>query len=261
MLIFVVPTLTKTFTDLHVQLPLATRIIAAMSNFMAAHAIIVLIGLVAFSRARSFSHAPKSGAHSSCDVALYLPVIGTLVRETFAARASRTLSSLLASGVPLIGGLEITEEVVGAKQFADVIAEAKERVRKGDTLSGAFAAHENLYPLLMSDMLSVGEETGKMSEMLKQVAIFYENDVEQQTKDLSTIIEPILMLIIGTMVGIFAVSMIQPIYSLVFRHMTHARDAGSRSSKSGLRFSSWDSCSPSWDLSRCPLQDVLKIAK
>ena len=101
-----------------------------------------------------------------------------------------------------------------ADAFAKVIGEAEERVKKGELLSASFAEHTNLYPILMSEMLTVGEETGKVAEMLKQVAEFYEEDVAEKTKDLSTIIEPILMLVIGTLVGIFAVSMIAPIYQL-----------------------------------------------
>jgi type IV pilus assembly protein PilC len=214
MLIFVVPTLTKTFTDLHVQVPLATQIIVAMSDFMANNAVLVLVGLAAIIVGIILFVRSRRGAAILLAGALYLPVIGELVRETFAARASRTLSSLLTSGVPLLSGLAITEEVVGTPQFAAVIGEAKELVRKGEPLSKAFTEHPRLYPLLMSDMLSVGEETGKAAEMLKQVAIFYENDVSQRTKDLSTIIEPVLMLLVGAMVGVFAVAMIAPIYSI-----------------------------------------------
>jgi len=214
MLIFVVPTLTKTFKDLNVKVPLATQIIASMSDFMAANAILVLIGLAAFVFGTILFVRSKPGKAILLRIALYLPIIGELARETFAARAARTLSSLLSSGVPLLNGLAITEEVVGAPQFAVVIAEAKERVRKGEPLSTSFAEHPKLYPLLMSDMLSVGEETGKMSEMLQQVAIFYETDISQRTKDLSTIIEPMLMLLVGAMVGVFAVAMIAPIYSI-----------------------------------------------
>ena len=87
-------------------------------------------------------------------------------------------------------------------------------VKKGEPLSQSFAEHTKLYPILMSDMLAVGEETGKVAEMLKQIAEFYEEDVAQKTKDLSTIIEPVLMIVIGVAVGIFAVAVIQPIYSL-----------------------------------------------
>jgi len=214
MLIYVVPTLTKTFIDLGVQIPLATRVIVAISNFMVAHSILVLAtivllvaGSIAFVRSRVGGSIVLAGA-------LHLPVVGELVRETYAARASRTLSSLLSSGVPILDALSITKDVVRANIFAKVIEEAEARVKKGDLLSVSFSEHAKLYPILMSEMLLVGEETGKVAEMLRQIAEFYEMDVAEKTKDLSTIIEPVLMLLIGAVVGVFAVSMIAPIYSL-----------------------------------------------
>jgi len=214
MLMFVVPTLTSTFTSLGVQIPLATRVIVAVSNFMVAHSIFVLsvivflfAGSITFIRSRIGGSIVLAGA-------LYMPIVGELVRETYAARAARTLSSLLSSGVPILDALSITKEVVHANIFAKVIEEAEERVKKGELLSISFSEHTHLYPILMSEMLLVGEETGKVSEMLKQIAEFYETDVAEKTKDLSTIIEPVLMLLIGAVVGVFAVSMIAPIYSL-----------------------------------------------
>jgi len=214
MLVYVVPTLTSTFTSLGVQVPLATRIIVAMSDFMVAHVGIVFLGLIAFVIGAILFVRSRPGSKLVLGGALHMPVIGELVRETYAARASRTLSSLLSAGVPVLEALAITKEVVHAQVFADVVAEAEEHVRKGELLSTAFSEHSKLYPILMSDMLAVGEETGKVAEMLKQIAEFYEEDVAQRTKDLSTIIEPILMLIIGSVVGVFAVSMIAPIYQL-----------------------------------------------
>lgn len=214
MLIYVVPTLTSTFTSLGVKVPLATRVIVALSNFMLAHVTLVfgilaaaILGTIVFVRSRI-------GGRVVLAFALHLPVIHELVRETYTARAARTLSSLLAAGVPVLDALSITKAVVRAEAFAAVIEEAEAHVRKGEPLSSSFAEHANLYPILMSDMLAVGEETGKVAEMLKQIAEFYEEDVAQKTKDLSTVIEPVLMLLIGTFVGIFAVSMIAPIYQL-----------------------------------------------
>lgn len=214
MLVYVVPTLTSTFTSLGVQVPLATRIIVAMSDFMVAHVGLVFLGLIAFVIGSILFVRSRPGSRLVLGIALHLPVIGELVRETYAARASRTLSSLLSAGVPVLEALAITKEVVHAQVFADVVSEAEEHVRKGELLSTSFSEHSKLYPILMSDMLAVGEETGKVAEMLKQIAQFYEEDVAQKTKDLSTIIEPILMLIIGSVVGVFAVSMIAPIYQL-----------------------------------------------
>jgi type IV pilus assembly protein PilC len=214
MLIYVVPTLTSTFTALGVKVPLATQLIVALSNFLVANAIMVIIGLVALVvGGTSFVHS-RRGSNIVLMLALHLPVISELVRETYTARAARTLSSLLASGVPVLEALAITKEVVQADAFARVIEEAEVLVQKGELLSTAFAKHTTLYPILMSDMLAVGEETGNVTDMLKQVAEYYEADVAEKTKDLSTIIEPVLMLLIGAGVGVFAVAMIAPIYSL-----------------------------------------------
>jgi type IV pilus assembly protein PilC len=214
MLIYVVPTLTSTFTSLGVELPLTTRIIVSVSDFMVANVVLVFIGLMALVVGGLLFVRSKTGSSFVLRIGLHTPVIKEIVRETYAARASRTLSSLLSSGVPVLDALSITKEVVHARVFADVIGEAEERIKKGEPLSASFAENAKLYPILMGDMLSVGEETGKVAEMLKQIAEFYENDVSEKTKDLSTIIEPVLMLFIGVVVGIFAVSMIGPIYSL-----------------------------------------------
>ncbi len=214
MLIYVVPTLASTFTALGVQLPLSTRIILGMSNFMVNNILIVIIGLLAFVGAVYSAVRSNTGNLIFMKIALHLPVIGALMKETYSARAARTMASLLSSGVEMLTTLSIAGEVVGNGTFAAVISDAENRVRKGDPLSAAFAEKPKLYPILFSDMIAVGEETGKVAEMLGQVAEYYENDVEDRTKDLSTIIEPVLMLIIGLAVGVFAISMIGPIYSL-----------------------------------------------
>ncbi|OGG40281.1 hypothetical protein A2118_02255 [Candidatus Kaiserbacteria bacterium GWA2_50_9] len=214
MLIYVVPTLTSTFNQLGVEVPLATRVIVGMSNFMVSNVTVVLAAIIALIVGEVSFVRSRLGSRIIIAIALHLPVIGELVRETYVARTSRTLSSLLSSSVPVLDALSITKEVVHAEVFAAVVGEAEAHVRKGELLSQAFSTHTNLYPILMSDMLTVGEETGKVAEMLRQIADFYEGNVAQKTKDLSTIIEPVLMLFIGAVVGIFAVSMIAPIYSL-----------------------------------------------
>lgn len=214
MLIYVVPTLSNTFKELNVSLPLATRIIINASDYMASHVVIVFIGLGVFFGGIMLFLRSKVGSKIVLAGSLYIPVIGELVRETMSARAARAMASLLTSGVEMLTALSIAEEVVGDNIFGKIVAEAAVRVKKGESLSLAFAEHPKLYPLLVADMIAVGEETGKVSDMLAQVAEYYETDVEDRTKDLSTIIEPILMLVIGVAVGIFALAMITPIYSL-----------------------------------------------
>jgi type IV pilus assembly protein PilC len=214
MLIYVVPTLSNTFKELNVALPTATRVIVGASDFMANNVIMVFVILAVFFGLVFAFIRSKIGARIILAVALRVPVIGELVRETFAARAARSLSSLLSSGVEMLSAIEIAAEVVGDNVFGKVVTEAGTRVKKGETLSVTFSEYTKLYPFFFADMIAVGEETGKVSDMLSQVAEYYEIDVEDRTKDLSTIIEPILMLIIGVAVGIFALAMISPIYSL-----------------------------------------------
>jgi type IV pilus assembly protein PilC len=214
MMVFVVPTLSKTFVDLGVELPIATRIIVGVSDFMVANVFLVFVLLIGFGIGSYFVARTKRGSAAILAVALRLPVIGELVRQTMSARSARTLASLLSSGVEMLTALSITYEVVGDNVFGAVVKEAEERVRKGEPLSAAFNEYPKLVPIFMTDMIMVGEETGKVSEMLLQVAEYYEVDVEDRTKDLSTIIEPVLMLFIGAFVGVFALAMIAPIYSL-----------------------------------------------
>lgn len=214
MMIYVVPTLSNTFKELGVELPTATRAIISTSDFMVDNVALVFILLVAVIGGLFVFLKTRRGSRMLLAVSLHIPVVGELVRETMSARAARSLSSLLTSGVEMLQALSISQEVVGDNQFGEVVGEAGVRVKKGESLGSAFEANARLYPVLVSDMIAVGEETGKVAEMLSQVALYYETDVEEKTKDLSTIIEPVLMLFIGGAVGIFALAMISPIYSL-----------------------------------------------
>ena len=214
MLIFVVPTLTQTFEELGTELPPTTRTIIAISNFLAGHTILSLglfVGVVALF---IYGLRTPTGKRAADWVMLRMPLISGLVVETNAARTMRTLSSLLSAGVDMVLSISITRDVVQNSFYAKVLMEAEQGVVKGNPLAGFFDKYPKLYPPLVAEMVAVGEETGRLSGMLKETAEFYEDSVEQQTKDLSTIIEPFLMLIIGAAVGFFAISMIAPIYSL-----------------------------------------------
>jgi type IV pilus assembly protein PilC len=214
MLIYVVPTLSSTFASFGGQLPLATRVIIAMSDF-ARNNVLAVFGIFAsIIIGGYFFKKSKFGSKTILFLGIHFPGVGLLVQETFAARAARTLSSLLASGVEMLTAIGIAAEVVGDNVFGAVLIEAQEQVKKGEPMSATFQKYSKLYPLLVGEMIAVGEETGKVADMLKQVAQYYENDVDNRTKDLSTIIEPLLMLFIGVFVGVFALAMIAPIYSL-----------------------------------------------
>jgi type IV pilus assembly protein PilC len=148
-------------------------------------------------------------------IIIRLPIVGNMSKELNTARTTRTMSSLLLSGVSITRAIEITGEVVQNIYYKKVLNQAKEAIEKGDPFSKAFEENPNLYPVMMTEMVQVGEETGKLSDMLLQVASFYEGEIENKTKNLSIIIEPVLMVFIGGAVGFFAISMISPLYSIM----------------------------------------------
>ncbi|HEY1037487.1 MAG TPA: type II secretion system F family protein [Candidatus Paceibacterota bacterium] len=215
MMIFVVPGLTKTFEDLKVPLPASTRAVIAVSNFASNHYILALLIVAAAIAGFIMAIRTPVGKKLLDYVLVRIPVIGTIIKEGNAAQASRTLSSLLSSGVDLVLAVRITGEVLQNYWYKDVLIRSEKVVERGEPLSTIFVEEQKLFPIFVGEMMSVGEETGRMAPMLAGVANFYENEVEQKTKDLSTIIEPILMVFIGSAVGFFAISMIKPIYSIM----------------------------------------------
>lgn len=214
MMIYVIPTLTATFKELNVELPVATKVIIFVSDALSQHTALTLGAFVGLVVIGSSLFRTKAGRISFEWSLIHMPIIGTITKEVNAARTARTLSSLLSSGVDVVGALSITNDVVQNSFYNSVLKDAAVRVEKGESLSAPFTERGDLYPILVGEMIAVGEETGQISGMLLQLAIFYENEVEQKTKDLSTIIEPLLMVVIGGMVGFFAMAMISPIYSI-----------------------------------------------
>ena len=214
MLIYVVPTLAETFGELGTELPASTRAIIAISDFLTGNILLALIlAAGAFLSLVFFARLPI-GKRSIDFILLHIPLISPIVKEVNAARTARTLSSLLSSGVEIITAFSITREVVQNSYFRDVLQEAEEKVQKGESIAKIFGQNTNIYPVLVAEMIAVGEETGKLAQMLLHIAEFYEREVDQKTKDMSTVIEPFLMIIVGAGVGFFAISMITPIYSL-----------------------------------------------
>lgn len=214
MMVYVMPSITETFKKMNVDLPASTEALIATSDFMAANTALSLAILLGLVFGFIYSLRTRIGKRIFHYVWLHLPVIGTMVKEVNSARTARTLSSLLSSGVDVMLALNITKEVVQNVYYKPVLDKARAAVESGQPMSSVFMKHENLYPVFVGEMLQVGEETGQVSDMMKQLADFYENEVERKTKDLSTVIEPMLMVVIGGTVGFFALAMIAPIYSI-----------------------------------------------
>ena len=212
---FVVPTLAKTFVELGVKLPATTRFIIGLGNFFSNYLIFALLSVFAIGFGGYMLFKAKFMQKYIDFVVIRIPVIGTIAKEVNTARTARTMASLLLSGVAITRAIEITSDVVQNIYYKKVLAEAKDKVEKGSPFSFAFTENTKLYPIMMSEMIQVGEETGKLSDMLLEIANFYEEEIEEKTKNLSTIIEPILMIFIGGGVGFFALSMITPLYSVL----------------------------------------------
>ncbi len=215
MFIFVVPTLTKTFKDLGVELPASTRFVVGISDLLANHIFLVILGIAAFVFIIYMLFKLPRTKRAIDYIIIRLPVIGTLIKEVNAARTARTLSSLITSGVNISKAISITKEVLQNVYYKKVLGEVENIIQKGEPMSKVFKANTKLYPIMVGEMMEVGEETGKSADMLLDIAIFYEGEVDAKTKDLSTIIEPVLMIFIGGAVGFFAVSMLSPMYSIM----------------------------------------------
>ena len=214
MMIFVMPQITSVFDNMETELPPTTQVLIAVSDFLVNYTILAISGMIAAVLGVVYFLRTRWGRIASSWAIVRLPVIGQLAKETNSARTARTLASLLESGVDMLQAISITEEVVQNVFYRDILREAARQVEQGTALSETFIKRSDLYPILVGEMMLVGEETGQISGMLGELAVFYETEVERKTKDLSTIIEPLLMVVIGGSVGFFALALIAPIYSI-----------------------------------------------
>jgi type IV pilus assembly protein PilC len=215
MMIFVVPTLVKTFEELGAELPGSTQLIITTSKFISGSPFLFIAIVFGVIGGFVFLLKMKRLEKYFDYFFLHLPIFGNMIKQVNAARTARTLSSLLISGVDITRSLSITREVVQNVYFKRVVDEAIVKIQKGVPLSEPFRTHTELYPIMFGEMMAVGEETGNISKMLSEIADFYEAEVDDKTKNLSTIIEPMLMVFIGGAVGFFAVSMLTPMYSIL----------------------------------------------
>lgn len=214
MLTNVVPTLASTFQSFNAQLPPQTQFVIDLSSFFQAYFIEIIIGVLVAAAAFYMFNRTATGKRWNSYVYLHLPVIGPIMKEMNSARTARTLASLLSAGVDFLVAVRITADVLQNPFYKDVILLVEKRVEKGEPIAEIFNQRLSLYPPFVGEMISVGEETGQLPQMLLGVATFYEADIDQKTKDMSSIIEPVLMIVIGVAVGFFAISIISPIYSL-----------------------------------------------
>ncbi|MDD5144643.1 MAG: type II secretion system F family protein [Candidatus Pacebacteria bacterium] len=215
MLIMVVPKLAETFAELEIELPFTTQLVINVGVFLATKwyfglALIIAMGIIFLLISKSMA-----GKKLIDGFVLRIPIASVLIKKSNSASTIRTLSSLVAAGVPLVRSLEIISNTLGNVYYKKAIIEASEKVKKGGRLSEALEPYGNLYPIVVFQMIKVGEETGETAKILSKLAEFFEEEVGTAARNLTSIIEPVLMLVIGVVIGFFAISMVQPMYSML----------------------------------------------
>ena len=214
MLIFIIPTFAKMFSDFGGELPLPTQIVLWMSDGLTRFWWLGLlaIGFGIFMLQRTYS--TDSGRRTIDSMMLKLPVLGDVLLKGSVARFTRTLGTLIASGVPILSGLEITARTAGNKVIAEAIMTARTSIREGETVSAPLKA-SGVFPPMVVQMISVGEQTGALDEMLTKIAVFYEAEVDTAVDTLTSIIEPVMIVIMGGIVGGMVSAMYLPMFKLI----------------------------------------------
>ncbi len=212
---FVLPKLLDVFKEAgDIKLPLATRILIAMSDFIQLHGLLVAVGFVLLVIALVVFSRTKIGRSIIHTGIIRSPLIGPIARQVNLAHFSRTLSGLLKTDIPVVQALAVTADVLGNVHYHNAVLEAAEYIKKGETISRSLSAHPRLFPPLVIQMVLVGERSGNVDTLLAEIADFYEEQVDNVLSNLSSIIEPILILLLGGMVGGIALAVMMPMYSL-----------------------------------------------
>lgn len=215
MMIYVVPQVTKVLEDLGSELPYSTQMIISISDTLRNHYILVIAGMAFLIAGGKLFLTLNIGRKTMGMFLIYIPFIKNIVIKLNCARFSRIYSSLLKSGVPVVEALQILSRTLTNFYYSQAMIRTSENIQKGVNLSKLIAQENKIFPALVSQMIEVGEETGKTEAVLLKLAEFYEEEINQLTKNMSSIVEPVLMIIIGSAVGFFAVSILQPMYSVL----------------------------------------------
>lgn len=209
----IVPQLAVVFAQMGGDLPWYTKSLLNLSHILTHYGILVIaaIGAVIYGLIRY--RKTSSGRHFFDSLVLKLPIFGAIVRKVNLARFARTLSSLMAAGIPVLDALEVVARSLGNTIIRDDILTIAKAVKNGSSIAKPLA-HSKNFPPIVSEMVAVGEETGKLDDILAKLASFYEKEVDTVVASISSIIEPILMIVMGVMVGFIVISVIGPLYQI-----------------------------------------------
>lgn len=214
MLLVIIPTFARMFSDFGGQLPLPTKIVLGMSNFLRSQWYLLLGGLAAFIVGFNRFRATETGKMKIDQMLLKIPVLGTVIRKASVARFTRTLGTLVSSGVPILNGLEITAKTAGNKVVEKAVNQTRDSISQGNTISEPLKKC-GVFPPMVTQMIAVGEQTGALDEMLDKIANFYDDEVDTAVESLTSIIEPVMIVIMGFIVGGMLISMYLPMFKLI----------------------------------------------
>ncbi len=210
----VIPTFAQLFAGLGAQLPLPTRVVIAASNNLVSYGPFIAVGLGGVGYALKQYYGTTNGRYQIDALVLKMPILGMIMRKIAVARFCRTLSTLLSSGVPILDGLDITARTAGNAVVEEAIQKTRTSIERGETVSGPLR-ETNVFPSMVVQMINVGETTGALDAMLAKIADFYEEEVDTAVAGLLTLMEPIMIAVLGGVVGGIVIAMYMPIFDLI----------------------------------------------
>jgi type IV pilus assembly protein PilC len=214
MLMFIIPTFAQMFKDFGGELPLPTKIVMGLSDFLRANWYLLVGAIVGAAYAFRRYYKSQAGRYRVDRVMLKMPIIGGVIRKSAVARFTRTLGTLVSSGVPILNGLEITARTSGNKVIEEAVLKTRTSISEGNTIADPLKEC-GVFPPMVVQMIGVGEQTGALDEMLEKVADFYDSEVDTAVGALTSIIEPLMIVVMGTVVGGMLIAMYLPMFKLV----------------------------------------------
>ncbi|MEA3463859.1 MAG: type II secretion system F family protein [Patescibacteria group bacterium] len=214
MIVVIVPKITIMFKEFQAELPLPTKILIAVSDAIVNHGLLSVIALAVFIFIFIQILRNKKGEYYFQAIILKLPIISPIIKKINLARFARTISSLLKTDIMIIKTFQITGDILGNLHYRNALIKMSEEIKKGGAIHEIIQNYPKLFPPVVTQMIAVGEETGELDSILEELAEFYENEVNQIMNNLPSLIEPLLILILGCAVGAMAVAIIMPMYAL-----------------------------------------------
>jgi len=213
LMVFVIPTFEKMFREAGQQLPGLTQLVVDTSKFVRSHILIVIGFIIVLIIAIRYIRKTDKGKKAIDGFLLKLPIFGILLRKVAVARFTRTLSTLMQSGVPILDGLQLVAKTSGNKVIEDAVMEARENISSGENIAEPLA-RSKVFPPMVTRMISVGENTGALDQMLNKIADFYEDEVDTAVAGLTSMLEPLMIVFLGGVVGTIVIAMYLPIFNM-----------------------------------------------